>query len=575
MITDRSDYDVVVLGGGLAGLSVARQMLLRRPETTVLVVERVPHPVRAAAHKVGESTVVISGTYFAETLQLREHLEQAQIRKTGLRFLPSVSVPPPPLSQRAESGPSGFFYASATFQLDRGVFENALGEIVAAGGAEFRHGYRVVDVRLKSGAPHEVVIARAGAGQTVRARWVIDATGRRGLLKSKLGLRKDSPHNCDAVWFRLSEMIWMDELAEEEVGTSAAAKSAWRERVPEGLRWRSTNHLMGKGYWVWLIPLVSGSISVGIVSDPRYVPFEEIGTFEAALDWLTRHEPEVARAVTRHQESLQDFKRLRHFAHSCAQVYSGDRWALTGEAGVFNDPLYSPGSDFIAMSNTLVTDMVVRDLGGAAIDDLAARLNDFYLEVYDTLLPVWTDQYRLMGNPQVWFAKLIFDRYLHHAFLGLLIRSNTTDAYAPAVIGAELAGFRLLNERMQAFFREWDEREPGRDHCHFFDHTGTPALKSSFGTSGDHGPLGSAEIRRRLGANRRVLEAMMQVIMARAATRIGYPTAACDIDPRTFTLGDLPLAGKRADRDQDALIEFISELLQDNWLPVSPVEVAG
>ena len=29
----------------------------------------------------------------------------------------------------------------------------------------------------------------------------------------------------------------------------------WRGRIQEGERWLSTNHLMGPGYWVWLIPL--------------------------------------------------------------------------------------------------------------------------------------------------------------------------------------------------------------------------------------------------------------------------------------------------------------------------------
>ena len=59
-----------------------------------------------------------------------------------------------------------------------------------------------------------------------------------------------------------------------------------RSCVPERRRWLSTNHLMGAGYWVWLIPLGSGSTSVGIVADPALHPFHRLSRFDRALDWL-------------------------------------------------------------------------------------------------------------------------------------------------------------------------------------------------------------------------------------------------------------------------------------------------
>ena len=43
----------------------------------------------------------------------------------------------------------------------------------------------------------------------------------------------------------------------------------WHSRLAEGDRSFSTNHLMGEGYWVWLIRLASGATSVGIVA-PAY-----------------------------------------------------------------------------------------------------------------------------------------------------------------------------------------------------------------------------------------------------------------------------------------------------------------
>src|SRR5262249_58789152 len=52
------------------------------------------------------------------------------------------------------------------------------------------------------------------------------------------------------------------------------------------------------------------------------------------------------------------------FSYGAERLYSRDRWCLTGEAGVFLDPLYSPGSDFITYSNTIVTQLVTKDLSG-------------------------------------------------------------------------------------------------------------------------------------------------------------------------------------------------------------------
>jgi len=64
-----------------------------------------------------------------------------------------------------------------------------------------------------------------------------------------------------------------------------------------GLRQWSTNHLCGKGYWVWMIPLSSGAISVGIVADPRFHPYEEMKTLDDALAWIRRYEPQLADSV--------------------------------------------------------------------------------------------------------------------------------------------------------------------------------------------------------------------------------------------------------------------------------------
>ena len=82
------------------------------------------------------------------------------------------------------------------------------------------------------------------------------------------------------------------------------------------------------------------------------------------MDWLRKHQPQVAQRSTAPGHALQDFLFLRDFSYGCKQVFSADRWALTGEAGLFLDPFYSPGSDFIAISNTYICDLIEKDRAG-------------------------------------------------------------------------------------------------------------------------------------------------------------------------------------------------------------------
>ena len=78
-------HDIIIMGGGLAGLTLALQLRQRLPDLDVLVLERRSHPVPEACHKVGESTVEIGAHYFGDVLGLKDHLVQAQLKKFGFR----------------------------------------------------------------------------------------------------------------------------------------------------------------------------------------------------------------------------------------------------------------------------------------------------------------------------------------------------------------------------------------------------------------------------------------------------------------------------------------------------------
>src|SRR5947207_11532840 len=105
--TTADQYDVAILGGGQAGLTLAVQLKKARPATRILVIERQKHPVPEAAHKVGESTVEIAAHYLRDVLGLHEHLQKQQLRKFGLRMFFSCDTNSD-IARRVELGSTVF-----------------------------------------------------------------------------------------------------------------------------------------------------------------------------------------------------------------------------------------------------------------------------------------------------------------------------------------------------------------------------------------------------------------------------------------------------------------------------------
>jgi len=446
-------YDVAIVGGGLAGLTLSIQLKLARPQTDVVVLEKREGPAPLAAFKVGESTVACGAHYFSEVVGMREHLQRRHLKKCGLRyFLPGEGNRD--LTRRAELGVP-FFPPHDNYQIDRGLFENELAARARALGVDVQQGARVGDVDLREG-DHRVAFEQFDRQRAIAARWVVDAAGRAAILKRKLGLAADCEHHINSAWLRLGGGLDLEDWGRDD--------AAWMARMSEpGIRMLSTNHLLGEGYWVWMIPLSSGPISIGVCADPRFHPYERIDELDRLLAWLHEHEPQLAQALAARREDVEDFLRVRDFAYAVKQTYSTDRWSLVGEAAAFADPFYSPGSDFIGYGNTLTSDLIVRELEG---EDIAARVerhNERYQRLFAYTISRYLDSYPVFGNPWVACGFLTWDFYASHVGYNVVFtQDRLTDLDFMSRADEHLQRLERLSIRMHAMFPEWNaiERRP-------------------------------------------------------------------------------------------------------------------
>ncbi len=441
--------DVVIVGGGLAGLTLALQLRQQDPALTIRVIERRAHPVPEAAFKVGESTVEIGAHYFANVLGLRDHLNDAHIRKFGFRFF--FSDGSRHIDRCTELGVSRLL-PTPSWQIDRGRFENHLAELARERGIEFIDGATVRGIELGEGdARHRVRYTHGEAEHVVESRWLVDAAGRASVLKRKLGLAKANAHDVNSAWWRVEGFVQPKTWSSNE---------AWLSRCDPPDRWRSTNHLCGPGYWVWMIPLSSHAHSIGIVADEALHPLATINSHDKAMAWLREHQPQLAATLEQPEHALLDFMFLRHFSHECTQLYSAARWAITGEAGLFPDPYYSPGSDFIAISNTFITDLIAKDRAGQPVAAHAALYQQLLQSFYANTMSLYQDQYPLFGNARVMPVKIIWDYTYYWAVLAPLYMSGRITSLS--MLGRLRPQFERasgLNLAMQRFLRAWGEAD--------------------------------------------------------------------------------------------------------------------
>ena len=401
------DYDVVIIGGAFSGAATALTLKRKHPAARVLIVEKSAEFDR----KVGESTTELSSCYMTRILGLTNYLGHHHLAKQGLRMWFS-NRSDQPFDDCVEVG-ARYQARLPTFQVDRSTLDSHMLELAVNAGCDLRRPAKISGFELGGGSGQTITITTDAADETVTARWIVDASGRAAVLPRKLGhFRANTEHPINAVWARFSKVKDWDSYE-------------WRERFPDyanacrtSRSW-ATNHLMGHGWWCWIIPLRGGDVSAGLVYDSRIFKLPEGPSLAQRLHTHMLTHP-VGREIFRDAISIDhDVHAFSALPYSSSKVCD-DGWAVVGDAAGFIDPLYSPGLDFCSYTTYFVSDFIARNLAGENVEESLAYYNEQYPITYRLWFEtLYKDKYHYMGDAELMSAALLLD--VGSYFVGLVM----------------------------------------------------------------------------------------------------------------------------------------------------------
>lgn len=459
-------YDVLIIGAGLAGLALARQLLLNTDKKILLVDRRAEFP--PPKQKVGEATVQLSAYYYARVLDLEEHLMQGHYLKYNLRFYWKTEGRPNDCYEHYSQSYIRKLSNINTYQLDRNKFEGELLRVnLANPNFTFHAPATDLDVTLaEDGGPHSFSFKATGREVSGRADWVVDTSGRGRFLARRLGLAREGRIRHGAHFFWVEGLVDIEKLT--NLSPEGIRLRADRAALGHTPAWQATNHFCAEGLWFWTIPL-HGKTSLGLVYDNQLIPRERVDSLPKLIDWVCEKFPLFARDLP--YRRVLHHTALKDFAHDCAQTISPERWAIAGEAGRFTDPLYSPGGDLISLYNTFITDAIKTDDDAELAEK--CRLYEQLMEaVYEAYVPTYAVSYDALGDQEAFTMKYSWELAIYFAFYVFPFINDlfTNRRFLAAFIG-RFSQLGRINKNLQAFisdYFQWKKtaRQPLREVVH-------------------------------------------------------------------------------------------------------------
>lgn len=441
------DYDVAILGGAFSGAALGILLKRNRPATRVLILEK----STAFDRKIGESTSEVAGCFLSKVLSLSNHLSSEHYQKHGLRlwFNDAANTRP---CQCTEIGPVSQARLP-TFQLDRSKLDQHLLELAAAEGCTVIRPANVKEFTLGGAGNNSVTFKHGEQTTTVRAGWIADCSGRAALIaRQRDTLRKLEAHPVHSMWVRFRNVNDLDSH-QSRTSIPGSRCDTFTSRTS------STNHLMGRGWWSWIIPLSNGEFSAGITWDERlFSPPPEGNIGQRVKQHLLTHP--IGRLMFEHAEPVEnDARAYKHLPYYSTET-TGDGWILCGDAAGFMDPLYSQGLDYCSHAVYTAGKILLKALDGHCVkSDLATHANNYRESYFRWFHAIYQDKYEYIGDADLMNAAFLLDIGAYFVGPVQLVYRDLDGEFAKmpynGPVGAGFAKFMALyNRRLVAIARK-------------------------------------------------------------------------------------------------------------------------
>jgi FADH2-dependent halogenase len=308
MLAAVTHSDVIVIGGGPAGSSVATLLAQRGRSVALFEKERFPR------FHIGESLLPGSIPLFEELGVLPALNDGRFLPKYAAEFVTADGT----RTQRYPFAAGLVDGAPSAFEVDRAEFDELLLTHAERAGVRVEQETQVVRFESQLERGVEVVVCGPGGSEARHsAEFLVDASGQSALLPSRLGLRRmEAELRNFAVFSHYEGATRKSGLEEGDISVVLA---------PEG--------------WWWVIPLRGDRTSVGLVG-----PAKSLGGVKPNEDFLRARidaTPFVRERLAQ-ATRVAPVRTISDWSYRSREL-AGDRWVLVGDAGAFIDPVFSTG----------------------------------------------------------------------------------------------------------------------------------------------------------------------------------------------------------------------------------------